>query len=151
MANPYLLDVAQSWFIYSRSPTSGILSNHQVLGSHTDVFLFFNDGSLTRLTWSHPGIRPFGTPAWVQCSKCGRIKAWVIDVKKDKEQQMRHIRLKCGGPKCGLYHDYPKPENLEKHSKGQVNKTDGEWYRESLYGEIPSDPESQFESAQDSE
>jgi hypothetical protein len=125
----FLVDAMQQWFIYGRTPVSGMLTNHQVLGSHTDIYFFYHDGRISRLTWSHPGIRPFGTALALQC-KCKSLKPWSPTVKLNPaKDDVFSIKLIC--KYCKHTKEYLKPANIRRLGNGKLNKSDmGDWYIE---------------------
>jgi hypothetical protein len=131
IANAFLMDVALHWFIYRRFPISGILTSHQVLGSHTDVFFFFQNGEVSRVTWSHPGIRPFGTPLPIQCT-CKSLKPWSPHVTLNRAQNdLLSMCLVC--KYCGYSVQHLKPANLRRVGSGKMEKSDaGVWYVEDM-------------------
>jgi hypothetical protein len=130
-ANAFLMDTALHWFIYERSPISGMLSNHQTIGSHTDVYFFYCSGSITRLTWSHPGLRPFGTPLAVQC-QCKTFKSWTPKVKLNKlKDDIQSVTLVCRHCKHSVY--YLKPANIRRVVNRKYERSEvGDWYMEDV-------------------
>jgi hypothetical protein len=122
------MDVALNWFIHLKSPTSGFIGNHPTLGMHTDVYLFEKKGVQRRFTWSHPGLRPWGMVAPVQCPKCLSPKPWI---KPTVDLKLETITLTCGYEGCRrALPTFVKPGNLLRYTHGEPSKTDGEWYYE---------------------
>jgi hypothetical protein len=130
-ANMFLMDVALHWFIYGRNPISGMLKNHQVIGSHTDIFFFYRSGSVSRLTWSHPGIRPFGIPLALQC-QCKSYKSQTPFVTlTESRDDVASIRLVC--KYCKVTATYLKPANIRRVAKGVAVRSEvGDWYIEDM-------------------
>jgi hypothetical protein len=130
-ANVFMMDVALHWFIYGRKPISGMLKNHQVIGSHTDIFFFYRSGGVSRLTWSHPGIRPFGVPLALQC-QCKSYKSWTPSVTLTATRDdVASIRLVC--KYCKHTAIYFKPNNIRRVAKGVADRSEvGDWYIEDM-------------------
>ncbi|KAF8347333.1 hypothetical protein F5887DRAFT_957912 [Amanita rubescens] len=131
-ANAFLMDTNLFWFIYRRNPVSGMLLNHQVLGSHSDVYVLYHSGSAERLTWSHPGHRPFGFPLPIQCTGCKALKSFIPKPQVNQEKtDFSLIRLVCNTKDCTNVLEYPKPPGLHRVMKGELLRSPvGEWYRE---------------------
>jgi hypothetical protein len=58
------------------------------LGRHSDVFLLMPDGlgslTVTRFSWTHSELRPWGQYLPVQCPQCGWANAWrSVNMHKD--------------------------------------------------------------------
>jgi hypothetical protein len=132
-ANAFLMDVALYWFIYMRTPISGMLLNHQVLGSHSDVYFLYDSGGVERITWSHPGIRPFGSPLPIQC-RCKALKSFNPTAEMNSTQtDIQLVRLKCKNPLCSAVLEYVKPTGLRRVMKGKWARSEvGDWYIEQL-------------------
>jgi hypothetical protein len=125
------MDFMLHWFIYRRSPSSGVFLNHQVLGSHTDVYFFGHDGKISRFTWSHPGLRPFGIPLDFQCG-CKSLKPWSPKVTLNRaKDDILSVRLSC--KYCAHTFEYKKPANLRRLAAGKHYRSEvGEWYFEEM-------------------
>jgi hypothetical protein len=133
VANSFLMDIALYWFIYGRSPVSGVLNNHQVVGSHTDIYMFYPPGNVTRLIWSHPGIRPFGYQLPIQC-ECKALKSLSPKVKLNSaKNDVQVIRNMCRNKACGHVIEHFKPPGYQRIGKGNWERSDaGEWYMETV-------------------
>jgi hypothetical protein len=132
--NAFLMESALQWYIHARTPAP-LLKRYAEVGVHTDVFIFHQDTPTERYTWSHPGLRAFGTPILIQCpnSECMAIKPWrspKTTLNKNKTEVLA-ILLKCAA--CGLEKVYELPEGLKRYGKGEISKgSEGEWYLEIL-------------------
>ena len=133
-ANAFLMDSHLYWFIYRRNPISGMLLNHQVLGSHSDVYVLYRSGSCQRLTWSHPGHRPFGFSVPIQCSNCKVIKSFIPKTTFDQDKKDYDvIRLMCKTKHCPIVLEYQKPPGLRRVMTGELSRSPiGEWYTEQV-------------------
>jgi hypothetical protein len=133
-ANAFLMDTNLFWFIYRRNPVSGMLLNHQVLGSHSDVYLLYHSGSTERLAWSHPGHHPFGFPVPIQCNVCKALKSFVPKPQVNQEKtDFSLIRLVCNTKHCTNVLEYQKPPGLRRVMKGELSRSlVGEWYIEQV-------------------
>ena len=125
------MDFSLHQFIYGRSLSPGVFSNHQVLGSHTDIYIFHHDGNISRYTWSHPGIRPFGMPLRLQC-QCKSLKPWAPSVTlNSSKNDLQLVRLSC--KYCGYTMEYRRPENLNRLAGGKCSRSEvGDWYIERM-------------------
>jgi hypothetical protein len=127
-ANGFLMDTNLYWFIYWRNPISGMLLNHQVLGSHSDIYVLYHSGSSKQITWSHPGHHPFGFPLPIQCSKCKALKSFIP--KPQVNQEKKDYSLICLVCKtCMNVLEYQKPPGLQRVMMGELSRSPvGEWY-----------------------
>jgi hypothetical protein len=130
-ANMLLMDVALYWFIYGCNPISGMLKNHQIIGSHMDIFFFYQSGSISRHTWSHPGIHPFGIPLALQC-QCKSYKSWTpFAMLTESKDDVASICLVC--KYCKDTTMYFKPANIQQVAKGTAVQSEvGDWYIEDM-------------------
>jgi hypothetical protein len=120
-ANAFLMDTNLFWFIYQRNPLSGMLLNHQVLGSHSDIYVLYHSSSAERLTWSHPGHHPFGFPLPIQCNGCKTLKSFIPKPQVNKEKMdFSLIRLVCNAKHCTNVLEYPKASRFAKGHEGGV-------------------------------
>jgi hypothetical protein len=105
---------------------------HQVLRSHTNIFIFFWDGKVSQITWSHPGIHPFGVLLPIQCI-CKSLKPWSPCVTLNHTQNdLLSVCLIC--KYCGHSIQHLKPANLQYAGNGKIEKSDaGVWYVEDTY------------------
>lgn len=133
-ANSFLMDVNLFWFIYRRNPVSGMLLNHQTLGSHSDIYLLYHSGAAERLTWSQPGLRPFGNPLPIQCTGCMALKSYAPKAKANEDNtDFGLIKLTCKSKECKKVLEYSKPEGLRRVIKGEFMRGQvGEWYIEQV-------------------
>lgn len=133
-ANVFLMDTNLHWFIYRRNPVSGMLLNHQVLGSHSDIYILYRSGLSERLTWSHPGHRPFGFSVPIQCSSCHALKSFAPRPQVNKEKtDFTLIRLVCNTRECTNVLVYQKPPGLHRVMQGPMTRSSvGEWYIEKV-------------------
>jgi hypothetical protein len=136
-ANAFLMDVALYWFIYLRTPISGMLQNHQVLGSHSDVYFLYGSGQVEHIIWSHPGIRPFGSALPIQCS-CKALKSFVPTSELNPaKSDLQLVRLTCKNPLCSVVLEYVKPPSFQRVMNGKWARSEvGEWYVEKLLPDL---------------
>lgn len=132
VGNLFLADVAIKWHMQGRHPKFAV-HDHQAMGTHSDIHLFHPDGKAVRLVWSHPGRRPFGQPAPVQCpnKECGGIQPWGKPRRKTVGGEVVRFTLRCRG--CGGGHRYYKPTEM-KLIKGKriTDLEQGDWYTQPL-------------------
>ncbi|KAF8227676.1 hypothetical protein L208DRAFT_1295344, partial [Tricholoma matsutake] len=130
-ANSFLMDIMLSWHIYGRSPISGMLQNHQALSSHSDVYFFYQNGRVARVTWSHPGQRPFGIPIDLQCI-CKSLKSYTPHVTLNQaKNDISSMCLVC--KHCKHSFQILKPDCIQRIRSSAWARSDiCEWYVEDM-------------------
>jgi hypothetical protein len=139
MTTSFFHEYAQS-VVLERFPTRAILlpllSSARALCRHTNVV--YIQGSQTdnqwvisarKLIWSHPSIRPHGTPLPIQCPECKCIHSW----KCSPPAQDGSITVTCTGKTldrctCSRKWTVPKPLTWSKLDGRQQ----GSWMEEIL-------------------
>lgn len=61
------------------------------LGLHSSI-LHFHDAHVTRYTWAHKDIKPWGHRIPLQCPQCGVIQTWTTTASKDDNSE---YKLEC--------------------------------------------------------
>jgi len=132
-SNFYIMDAALNWFIYKKKPVGNILLGHQLIGAHTDIYIFNFEGKDRRYLWSHPGRQPFGAPAPIQCPECRSLAPWhspKVSLSKNPPD-ISKVHLACRN--CTFTLDLTRPEQFVRVGQGEVAKSDrGDWYYEEI-------------------
>lgn len=132
LSNLFVADVALYWHIQGRSPIN-VVHDHQAIGAHTDVYLFYPSGSACRLLWSHPGRRPFGKPTPLQCPnpKCHSLKSWSKPVRVKEGREVVQFNLSCRH--CGKTIEFHKEPSMTMLRETRVSKSErGNWYSQTI-------------------
>ena len=132
------------YYVYNRSKVEAILTQHQSLGAHSNIILFRDRAEgethlCERLVWAHPGIKPVGIPAPLQCEACGSIRPWRVKGQPNGNKSERNFVIhQCKWAGCrsrtGPGIQYNLPESM-KWVKEPVAKNDsrGGWVLEKVF------------------
>lgn len=126
LSNLFIADVALYWHIQGRSPIN-VVHDHQAIGAHTDVYIFYPNESACRLLWSHPGRCPFGKLSPLQCPKCLCLKSWGKPERVKKGNEVVQFNLCCRHCKERL--EFHKEPGMMMIRETRVSKSErGNWY-----------------------
>lgn len=112
--NKFFLDYTLNRFVFLRENIEGYLYDHQVLGAHTNLYIFSSEAisestpgpKATMFFWSHPGQRPMSNRCPQQCPDCFALRPWTPKSHADK------VEHKCKG--CGkIISYYPIPRSIK--------------------------------------
>lgn len=132
IGNLFLADVMVQWHMQGRQPQFSV-HDHQVMGAHSDIHLFYPSGEAVRLVWSHPGRRPFGHPAHLQCQnkECGAIQPWGKPRRKTVNGEVTSFTLRCRA--CGEGFRYRKPSDMKLIKGKKITESErGDWYMQRI-------------------
>jgi hypothetical protein len=133
------------YYVYNRSKVEPILTQHQSLGAHSDIFLFRErpEGETylcERLIWAHEGIKPVGVPAPLQCDLCGSIQPWQSKGRPngDKGPEKSFIIHQCKWRSCssrtgpGIQYNFPASAKWVRQPVAK-NDSRGGWVLEKVF------------------
>jgi hypothetical protein len=133
------------YYLYNRSKVEAVLTRHQSLGAHSDIFLFRErpEGEThlcERLVWAHEGIKPVGMPAPLQCEACGSIRPWQVKGKPNgnKGPEKNFVIHQCKWPGCssrtgpGIQYNLPVSVKWVREPVAK-NDSRGGWVLEKIF------------------